>query len=541
MNPPSAEDLVHLYNGYGAVAERVDKERLRALHIPTKLDNKIVEWLQRGADVILTGNPGDGKTHLINYLNPTGVTVERDASQKEAHQVLEKWRESRELGQPFFLAINHAPLRELASLAKKTLEFKVLYDMVMNAERPHSSIDNCIIYNESQTPFSQEIYIIDLSQREVLTTDIITSLLDKMCTWASNTSCEASLPEGCSRCPIKYNATALSNTTVRRNLTALLSLVARRGFHATMRDLVGTLAYILTGGVHCDELWEQDEEGNIPPCYHYDYYNLLYHGGRNHLFIALREMFDPGSFSDPRIDMKLWTGTLQREPIVEGEFLLQPKNIEELKVLKRRYFLEDAEPPEAKLTRMLSPVEHSFDQIVSGDLDPHYAIENIIEMINSLYAPVREHRSTQFSPRHRLYLWNSHRYAVGKPRGYVSMRAVNANALQLYFPKLNPKYEGALDVQHDHVLLGVQDWLPGDAALRVDWEMYSALAEAREGRPIDSLPYDILRRLDLFLRSLGSEVGPTYFVETIVWSDYDKRKIVPVQVNRKTLTYQPSE
>jgi hypothetical protein len=118
------------------------------------------------------------------------------------------------------------------------------------------------------------------------------------------------------------------------------------------------------------------------------------------------------------------------------------------------------------------------------------------------------------------------------------MRSISSDQLTIYYPELNPKYEQALEINKDHVLLAVRNWLPGDPALRVDWEMYKALAAARQGKLIDVQPYHILRRLDLFMRSLGPEVGRVYSIETIEWSDYRQRAVVTMRVNRRKLTYQ---
>src|SRR5690349_13352836 len=100
--------VISLYHGYQAIAERVEMELLKQIHLSTDLDKKILEWLQSGWDVILTGNPGDGKTHLLRFLDlPESVERETDASQKQSHELLNQWRTARQAGKRFILAINH--------------------------------------------------------------------------------------------------------------------------------------------------------------------------------------------------------------------------------------------------------------------------------------------------------------------------------------------------------------------------------------------------------------------------------------------------
>lgn len=528
--------LIDLYNGHNAIAERVNTNRLEEIHVSTELDKKINHWLREGRDIILTGNPGDGKTHLMNVvLNGQDVTLEKDASQKHAEEILDAWRESRKAGRPYILAINHAPLRKLAEEAKNYDDFRYLHDMISPTERDKSEIDNFILYNPEQATKLRQTVIIDLSQRELLTENVIDPLLNKLCSFASLASCEQVLPQGCDRCPIKYNIRALSNRQIRDNLIKVLSLIARRGFHATMRDLIGLLAFIITGGVSCNELWKENGEGNIPDYDYYDYYNLLYEGGRNKLFDALRQIFDPGEYADSQVDMQLWMDGIKEDWIMEESH--QPKDLKALKVLKRRYFFEHSEPIEKKLTRVMSNTEREFDELVTREEHSQEDVEKLVEMINLFYAPLPSNTGQNQGYRYRLRLWNNHRYSVGQTAGYVSMRAIEASKLQIYHPRLNPKYDGAIDIHQDHILLAVQNWLPGDAALRVDWEMYQALSAARQGKLIHVQPYHILRRLDLFLRRLGFEVARTSPVEIIEWSNYKQRTVVRMCVDRNRMSY----
>lgn len=532
--------LINLYNGHSAIAERVDTQQLQEIHIQTRLDDKIRQWVEQGYDVILTGNPGDGKTHLMNILAAAlqHADYEKDASQRHSHQILEDWHKSKKAKRPFVLAINHAPLRELAEEARLDNEFQYLYEVVLGAETHQSEIEDFVVYSSEQKErFSDidqtKLILIDLSQRQLLTDeDVIDPLLDKLCKLASSISCESVLPEGCQRCPIKYNVKVLSdkNGVVRSNLKEVLSLVARRGFHATMRDLIGLLAFAITGGVKCEALWLNQED-----CNYYDYYNLLYRG-RNRLFDALRQTFDPGDYADPKVDMSLWMREIRDGWTIEEPY--QPTDLDALKVLKRRYFFEHQESTKTKLRRVLSDIEREFDDLVQGEWGEHESVERLIEMINLLYAPLKGGNGQGQGYRYRLRLWNKHRYSVGQTPGYFAMRSISSDQLTIYYPELNPKYEQALEINKDHVLLAVRNWLPGDPALRVDWEMYKALAAARQGKLIDVQPYHILRRLDLFMRSLGPEVGRVYSIETVEWSDYRQRAVVTMRVNRRKLTYQ---
>lgn len=289
----------------------------------------------------------------------------------------------------------------------------------------------------------------------------------------------------------------------------------------------------ITGRVLCEALWQNHE-----PHDYYDYYALFYNPkARNNLFAALRETFDPGEYADPRMDMALWYGEIREGWWRKEEIGERPSDLNALQNLKRRYFFEHEEPAEAKLRRMLSVTEQTFDELVQGKRSEQQAVEEIVEMINLLYAPLRYGEGQNQGYRFRLRLWNNHRYSVGQSPGYVAMRSIPSDKLTIYYPALNPKYEDAIQIRRDHVLLAVKQWEPGAPALRVDWEMYQALSAAKEGKLVDVQPYHILRRLDLFLRSLGFEVGRAYAEETIEWSDYRQRRLVALRVHRDEQRY----
>lgn len=525
--------LIKLYNGHSSIAERVDKTRLEAIHIETELDNKIREWLEQDLDVILTGNPGDGKTHLINLLERESrfnAYTEKDGSQKQAQDILASWKQNKDLGIPIVLAINHAPFRSLEQVAKD-MRFEGLDDIT-------SEIDNFVVYDLHDTPTPQSPVVIDLSQRELLTKGIIERLIQKLCSLVNIAPCRICPPR---RCPVDYNAEALSRAQVRENLIEVLSLVARRKYHTTMRDLIGLLAYIITGGVSCENRWleRENKRGELQALRFddYAYYNLLYNG-RNKLFDALRETFDPGDYADLWVDMDLWTGKVDHGWLFDNHNpIAKPSTMQELRELKRRYFFEHEHDTKALVRRVLSDTEREFYDLTEGEIDNYEMVERLVEMINLLYAPLQVTRGQSQGYRYRLRLWHRHRYAIGPVPGYVAMRSFPATRLQIYRPRLNPKYQQALEVRQDHVLLGVEDWQPSAPALRVNWEMYNALSAAKQGRPIDAQPFYILRRLDLFLGKLGSMVRQTTTIENVEWSNPRRRSIVTIRVDRKSHGY----
>ncbi|KPV54553.1 hypothetical protein SE17_03080 [Kouleothrix aurantiaca] len=305
-----------------------------------------------------------------------------------------------------------------------------------------------------------------------------------------------------------------------------------------MRDLTGLLAYLLTGGKSCAARWQADTDDDGSPIQpaadDYTYYNLLF-TGRSPLFDAVRTTFDPGQYADPQSDFQLWNGQINpADWAFSDPPVIYPATLADLRTLKRRYFFEHDHDTDALLFRMLPTAD--FDRLIEGTRDDLSAVEELVEMINSLYSPQRA--SPDSDRKYRLRLWNSHRYSIGNAPGYMAMRSLPADKLTLYRPKVVPHLADALKERRDHVLLAVQSYQTGDPALRVDWPMYQALMAARAGTPLATQPFHILRRLDLFLRSLGQDAGGTREVETIEWSDHRRRQQHTVRVNRKQQCYE---
>lgn len=530
------EYVQDLYNGHSAIAERISPAYIQNIHIKTRLDALLRQWAHDRKDIIITGNPGDGKTHLINVLHAQGVFehcyVERDASQLDTSDTLAKWSEKKHSAIPFILAVNHAPLRHLAS-TKSTNAFP---DLAYLNSVP-GIISDQVVYNEPAVTLIPNTVVIDLSQRELMTNDIIQLLMQRLCALTTAQPCADCPPR---RCPVEYNATMLSQPQVIDNLVKLLRIVARRGFHATMRDLIGLLAYILVGEVPCARRWLpiSDNEGHIitPKPEDYAYYTLLFRG-RSKLFDAIRAAFDPGNASDPYTDMPLWSGKIQEDEWLTSGSVKQPATLAELRTLKRRYYFEHRHDTDEFLQRVLPVTTNRFLMLLTNTEDDRASVEDLLAMINGFYAPI-QYLDKQREFRYQLHLWNSHRYAAGIAPGYVAMRFLSADKFTIYRPQLTPSLDNAIDIHQDHVLLGTRSWQPGDPSLRVDWPMYQSLAAAQDGRPIDIQPFYILRRLDLFLRHLGQDAGGSREIETIFMSDQRRRQIESVQVNRRTRKYE---
>ena len=82
---------------------------------------------------------------------------------------------------------------------------------------------------------------------------------------------------------------------MQQRLAALLEQAARRGQHTTMRQLMGYIAYLITGGTDPPgRLLSQKDD-------RYLYANLAFEGGEGPLFDLVQRAFDPGACHTPRV------------------------------------------------------------------------------------------------------------------------------------------------------------------------------------------------------------------------------------------------
>ena len=113
-----------LYRHANSYADRLTDEQLDWIHVDLGLDTFIIDAAHDKRQIVITGNPGDGKTFIIQRLrerleNEFNAVVITDANACSDSEVLAAWRSCDEKKRPFVLAINEWPLFELRRLAQK--------------------------------------------------------------------------------------------------------------------------------------------------------------------------------------------------------------------------------------------------------------------------------------------------------------------------------------------------------------------------------------------------------------------------------------
>lgn len=234
-----------------------------------EMDTRVETFLkERFADprppsVILTGNAGDGKTYLcrkmfeafsgpatsVEWGEQPQVTVERDGlkfrlvkdlseiDEHEGERVLRELQAagaSEESGPVFLIAANEGRLRAL--LGKGGLEeLRRKADAQLRGE-----------------PAAEEDRLLVINLNKASTASYVTRVLEwvtKPEQWQECQGCPA-----LEACPIRFNATQLAEKRVEERLTVLYRFLEHMDVHVTVRDMLIHLAYMVTGGLSCEEV-----------------------------------------------------------------------------------------------------------------------------------------------------------------------------------------------------------------------------------------------------------------------------------------------
>ena len=157
-----------------------------------------------------------------------------DANVLSDAEILTAWRTCEREQRPMVLAINEWPLFVLRrhpdadGFAPLTEALRQVQQAVFFLDAPAE-------------PYSDHVRVIDLSLRNVLAAPVIRAVIERL----AHERFYTDLPNGD---PARTNRDALRDAQVQKRLITILERVAAQGHHATMRQLVGFVAYLITGG-----------------------------------------------------------------------------------------------------------------------------------------------------------------------------------------------------------------------------------------------------------------------------------------------------
>lgn len=502
-----------LYRALGACADHHSDDTVALLHIPTPADDFIRE-MAPGRVLFVTGNPGDGKTHLLRKLSTeladARVDVVLDANERPNAELIEqiqKATRSRKRG--LAVAINEGILvqllREAAGEGWAESARRQLLDPFVYRGRDDEDLDECVL-------------VVDLNLRNNLSSEMVAAALERMV--AISAPCEGC--PGATGCSLQANAARLQRPEIAARVGAFLDAISTVGVHATMRDLQGFLAYLINGEQTCE-----DEERSTTP-----YWVNAFEGAEGALFDAAWR-FDPADVTSPLLDDVLW-----RKADLDGSWALSwPRTvdsasptvdrIQEFRTTKRRALFEHERG--LTLLRSSDQVDNELRTLLEGGTS---AARRCVKLINRFFD--RDEDTTEI-----LYLWMTHRYDADVPRHAAAVLPMPVSQLELLVPTLRlPLGDAFPDHRPDHAIFVAKDMAPKDG-LRVDRTLLEALLAAEQGLPSNFRRGEPEARIAAFISKVAKLHGdPSAHDEVPVWLvDRDTGNNVGVTVDLRRRRY----
>lgn len=500
--------IERLYRNTNSYADRLTKEELEWLNIDFGINEYFSNSAKDNWQLIVTGNPGDGKTFLIECLRDTlvskyGAVVITDANACTDKDILSAWRSCDQNSRPFVLAINEWPLFELRRLAREEG-----FEPVDEAVR---QVQNAIYYGDAPDPRRSKVAVVDLSLRNVLAKRIVLLATERI----TDERFTVGLID---TDPALLNITRIRSQRVQERLAELLSQVSRRGKHVTMRQLMGYLAFVVSGGTDSTTRIMSQGDGR------YLYANLAFDGGEGPLFDLLRSTFDPVNITHPDLDDQLWWGTTNPSDWLDPEDIpLAASSCSEeerkscFQIAKRRFFFEHAAGGD--LIGLLSRDEVEFDRVLEEGLnsDPQLVREMVLA-VNRFFEPDSTKEDDS-----KLTLWQSHRYDVRPPTTFVALYNQIADEMEVEGPKLAEWVTAWLPDDLRRVCefsLTVPNTECNPKRLLIDREVYLTLREAAVGLGRSTWSRSVSRKVTRFVDELHRS-----FHEPKPFSDLEIRNV----------------
>lgn len=488
--------IERLYRSAKSYADRLNADELEGIHVDLGVDDYLARQAEANKQVIVTGNPGDGKTHLIERLRPQlealGAEVITDANAVSDQHTLDTWARCRDENRPFVLAINEWPLYVLQRSARAHS-----FSPVQEALRQVRSARFFVDADEPDPP-RDGVITIDLALRNLLVPSVIAKVVSRL----TDKRFYADLDEAD---PLLQNRAALMNPQVVERLSKLLEIVGLRLGHVTMRQLVGFIAFLLAAGQSAADRLKAGQDA-----VRLSYSNLAFEGGVGVLFETVRQVFDPAALTHPTWDERLWCGETDSDDWLFGvpaSALTLPTGREQgFQAGKRRFFFEHSAGDELfdLVPRDETEFEKLLDQGIAGNAG---LVRTLVLAINRFYEP-----DFPESQRDRLLLWQSHRYDVRSPAAFVSLRDLSHQQLR---------------IEAQRYADWVNDWLPAEqqarrsfalvatvrgrdvALMDIDRELFLTMLEAQRGLGRSSWSRTTTRRITRFVDQLDRSIPVT--------------------------------
>lgn len=502
----------NFYRGSSAYSDHVEHGLLEKIHLETRLDQAILDAVASKKDIVLTGNPGDGKIHIIRMLKKrledAHIEIELDASTRSDEEIYERWRDARSKQLPFVIAINAAVLY---SVYKKFPSF----EPVREAYRQMSHA--VVFHSESDT--DSKLIVFDLSKREVLTFDILKQAIQKLTDSQHYEQCQACPLHD--SCVVKKNRTLLNNELFQARLYTILQRVSLYGYHTTLRELQGFIAYLIFGDRSCKKLNDTAENNE------YDLVNLIY-SGNGKLFKAIQNAFDPVRIAHPIWDERILSNAIGGNTWIDGYTVpaeaITSENDKLFCLRKRQFYFFNERGIE--LLKILDDDAARFQEFLKNDSKK--LVKELIRKLNIFFGEVKPSNS-------ELRIWSGHRYDNEPRKVLISTGFLKASRFRIGHPELRDSMRAGIDMTNNYVRLEKAG--SPSIFLKIDFDMYILLSAAERGVPVLFMESDLVKKVWRFIEQLMSTEDTDDDEIDISLLDIQNKKKITVKIDKEEKKY----
>ncbi|MDD9981623.1 MAG: DUF4338 domain-containing protein [Gammaproteobacteria bacterium] len=492
--------------GSNAVSEGLTETEFEALHLPTPLEDYLLARARDGVSIVLTGNAGDGKTHLARALErrlkekSSGFEFGYDATAMMnaadgVAPIVERWRNAERAGKRMILAINQYPLYMLRRALPEGLPAV--------AEGLDRQWRARLTAGADDAPSAEDsVLLVDLSLRNALAPAFAARVLEKMLDDEAVKQHAASGGDP----DFSFNYERLAHPQVQERLFELFGRLISAGHRTTVRELWIMTARLLFGA---------SSDGDLPgvPAAWYSE-RLFAKDVRFPLTDALVEVADPAGVSHPHVDRYLerprnagagkWNVGDETPDALPTSALAAATDARDrdrgrFLALKRRFYFEHASGGE-RVFELDGGADARFHRMLQTPEEDAEHLGVLVEAVNRCYFP---HRFEGM--RDRLCLWIGHRLDEQPTKSFVAGECIPQERLSIVRPVPPPGLRETIEYEPDHLLLRASgsSGTGVSTALRVDAVLFRTLSAVREGLPRHLINPGELNRLDAFVDRLG--------------------------------------
>ena len=476
------------YRGTSAFADNIPIDLLTLIHVETDLDKVIVDDVSSGKDVILTGNAGDGKTHIIKVhkdkLEETGKNpvFMLDASEKSSAEIYDRWREARREGRPFVLAINAAILFQLYEYCQQNDQ---------NFKPPFEAFDlmqNSVTFHGNGVEY-EDVALYDLNQRNILDSAFVKKAIAKLS--------DDSLFEECSSCmfndvcPAHRNRKHINNILFVERLCFILNRVSLQGYHATLRDLQSLISFLIFADKSCKELsMSAGGDGN-------DITDLLYDSSaEGEIFSKIQKCFDPVTISHPIYDEHILKNDIDSsswDPEFDAPFgSIIPTDLNSFNHRKRQFFFFNTEG--SKYIEVNDDLVAQFDRFLN-DADDRSVRKQIVKKLDRFF---------ETEPSNDLVIWTGHRFDNQPRKILLSIGSIPDNKFSIGRPQLQTNMQRGFNLARNYIRFEKKVSPNENIFLKIDYGMFELLTQAENGVPLLFMESDVVKKVWRFVEQLQS-------------------------------------